>query len=296
LTPTIQPAPAAFIHLNSNFPFKKTLGKYTNLPSICSLFILLACPVAFVRGAQSDFEKLLSQLSEKPVNPSVLWRIEGQPMDGRTIPALRASFERHDEKKDKQLLAATLLRLGEKSDRYFDFLAGYAITAIGDRTPFFERFDQHGQAVRGQFSAGFESWCTQNSKDPRAVAAIQLGTYLEDVKLLAEVADPRARELFKRGIYSNNPGVVAFSVQGLARLRDLTAIPQISQVVERIPIGERTVVGCQLAWYSEPAADRLFEMLVPNGALRAYTRKNVESAKADELNRTLKRTGRIAPK
>ena len=60
--------------------------------------------------------------------------------------------------------------------------------------------------------------------------------------------------LNQNGLESPYPGVVAYSVQGLCRLRVRSAIPRISDAVSRIPLGDRAAVAAQLPWY----ASRLF--------------------------------------
>ncbi|MEO8368838.1 MAG: hypothetical protein ABI806_06540 [Candidatus Solibacter sp.] len=148
------------------------------------------------------------------MDQATLWQLEAQPVDPRAAQTLRAAFERRTAKSERQRIAASLIRLGEKSAVYFEFLTGYAKAAINDRTPFFEKVDAEGNPVRGEFSAEFENWCAQNQKNPRDVAASQLGAQLEDVKVLAEVADPRAGDIFRRGLESPNPRIVAYSNSG----------------------------------------------------------------------------------
>ena len=110
------------------------------LAAICALWF---SPLAI---AQSDSDDLLAKLNGPLDN--VLLHLESLPLDAKTLPALRAEFERRQAKEEKQKIAATLLRLGDTSDRYFQFLAGYAKEAIDDRTPLWERFDREGRWVR----------------------------------------------------------------------------------------------------------------------------------------------------
>ena len=129
----------------------------------------------------------------------------------------------------------TLIRLGQRSQEYFDFLAAFARRAIDDRTPFFGKVDQDGRITRGEFSSEFLNWCANNDKNPRELAAPQISDYLEDTMLLAEAEDPRAVELFRRGLDSLNPFVVQASVQGLGRQQDVAAIPLIAKACQRPP-------------------------------------------------------------
>jgi len=246
--------------------------------------------------AQNKVDALLARLSEKPLNRAVLWQIEAQPDDPKTLPALRAAFEKREIKEERQWLAVTLLRLGDRSDIYLNFLARFVKEAIEDRSPLWERFDPQGRFVRGQFSAEFENWCALNNKDPKQVASLQFGTYPKDVMMLALAEDPRSIPLFKRGLESHFPGVVAYSVQGLGRLRVVDAIPSVSAAIDRMPSGERGAVAAQLPWYRGAEAERLLEHLEPSTDQRNYLRHMVQMQRDDELQRTQSRQGRPALK
>ena len=240
--------------------------------------------------AQDDVSALLARLSSEPFDESVLYAIERRPSDDRIIPALEAAFDRRAAKSEKQAIAETLLRLGNKAERFFEFLANYAREAVEDRTPFFLKVDADGRAVPGQFSAEFENWCAQNGKNPRFVAALQWTVYPKDVLALAEVQDPRASELFKKGLDSPYPVVVSVSVRGLGRLRDVAAIPLIAKACGRLPSARRAV-AVELPWYSHPEADALMERLVPDRKDRDRYAADVHRLRLAELDRILSRTG-----
>jgi len=277
-------------------PSRSTL-RYAHTPAFAiGLFALCSAPTVPLALAQDTLDGLLGRLSEKPLNQAVLWKIEAQRTDPRTIPALEAAFAKRQVKREKQWIAATLLRLGEKSADYFNYLAGYAKEAVEDRTPFFEVFDQNGRSIRGQFSAEFENWCALNHKDPKQVVAVQFGDYPVDVLTLAQAEDRRAIELFERGLDSPNPGVVAYSAQGLGRLNVVGAIPRIAEAFNRLPPGDRTIVAAQLPWYAGGDAEQLFERLMPGAALRESWRATVQMQRDPELKRILSREGRAVPK
>jgi hypothetical protein len=198
---------------------------------------------------QSKLKTLLAQLSEGSVDPlPTLVQIEAQPPDPRTIPALEAAFDKRDAKEDKQWIANTLLRLGDQKDKYFDYLAGFVQHAIEDRTLLPLKIDSEGNAVRGEFSVEFENWCAPNHKDPRQVAALQLGVCPMDVMILAMANDRRAADLFLRGLDSPNPTVVAYSTQGLGRLGVMSAIQLVEKACDRFPAAGRQVIAQAVPW------------------------------------------------
>jgi len=261
-----------------------------------AVFVLSLLLIASRGGAQTELEGLFARLSERPLDRRVIWKLEGHPADARIIPALREAFEKREAQEEKQWIAVALLRLGERSDRYYQFLAGFATEAIDDRTPLFVKYDSQGMPIRGQFSAEFENWCAINHKDPRAVAAKQLYGYLQDVLFLAEAEDARADGLFRRGLDSPNPGVVGYSVQGLGRLNDVSAIPLIAKTVEHLPAHDLGTLLMNLPWYTRPEAYQLMERLDPDPKARKFRMDEVERTRLFERQAIQARTGRAAPK
>jgi hypothetical protein len=272
--------------------------KTVALKTFVSLVVLLPFGPGVARThCQGTLDGLLARLSEEPLtDQTVLWKIEAQPPDPRTIPSLEQAFAKGKTKQEKQWIAVTLLRLGDRSDTYFDFLAGYVKTAIEDRAPLWEKFDEQGQQVRGQVSADLDNWCAANHKDPKDIVALQFGVYPRDVLTLAQAQDRRAIDLFQQGLASPYPGVVAYSVQGLGRLHILSSIPLISEAAGRLPPGERGAIAAQLPWYAGGEAEQLFDRLTPSLPLRDSWRRMVQTQRDIELKRVLSREGRVPAK
>jgi hypothetical protein len=264
------------------------------LASLALLAPCLWCQTPAGRGQGSTLETLLAQLSEKSLKPGILFQIEAQPADPTTIPALEAAFDKRDAKQEKQWIACTLLRLGDKKDKYFDYLSSFVQQAIEDRAPQPLKIDSEGNAVKGEFSAEFENWCALNHRDPKQVAALQLGVYPMDMMILAMADDRRAGDLFLRGLDSPNPLVVAFSTQGLGRLGAASAIPLVEKACGRFPPAGRQVIAQHVPWLGGVESERLLERLVSNPALRDRFRFDVQSQQSLEQKRVLSREGRAA--
>jgi hypothetical protein len=227
-----------------------------------------------------------------PFDRSVLYSIEAQPQSARTIPALTLAFRNREAKEDKQWIAATLLRLGETSKVYFQYLADYAAVVADDRTPFSLGYDAAGNSVRGEFdAAGFENWCALNHKDRREVAGIQLSSYPKDIQVLAYAQDRRSGELFKRALQSPNPLAVAYAVEGLGRLNETAAIPLISEAIDRLHTGDRLAIAMMLPWFTSPQAFQLMRHLVPDSGMEGSLRRMVDGQRLAELNRATRREG-----
>ena len=74
--------------------------------------------------------------------------------------------------------------------------------------------------------AAFENWCAQNGKDPKSIAALQIGVYPESVLALAKVQDPRATALSPLG-YVLAQASLFFDYKSRVLGQDGGAIPQI---------------------------------------------------------------------
>jgi len=242
--------------------------------------------------AQGDLDGVLRRLSEEPLDGATLVQIESRPPDPRIIPALEAAFADKGAKEEKQKIASSLIRLGDRSGVYFEFLAAYVRLAIADRSPLFLEYDEHGRSIRGAISAEFENWCALNHKDQSEIIGRQLYGYPSDVLNLAQANDTRAVDLFQEALDSPYPGVIGFAVQGLGRLNAVSAIQRISDSVDRLHAGDRSVVASQLPWFAGGQAEQLLQRLVPIAAYRDRYRQDVQRQRDGELKRVLSRQGR----
>jgi hypothetical protein len=241
--------------------------------------------------AQAPADSLLAHLEDRPVDVDVLRDIERQPVTRETLPALEAAFSRGGSKHDLQLIAATIVRLGDKSERYYDYLAEYAREAIKDPTPIFVSYDNEGHTIRGKLDPGFENWCALNGKDPMAIVAAQMGEQPGDVLALARVNDIRSRDLLRSGLESPNLLVVAYSVQGLGRIQDWDAVPLIEKASQRLNPGEHLTLAMQLPWFTAPQADRLMRELLPDSNARDMFTREVRRLQAAESEAAQRRNG-----
>ena len=252
--------------------------------------VVLCITAGFVDGA-SQIDDLLQKLTSKTLDPRTLSLLEAQPQDSRTLPALRSAFDSSTDKHDKQLLAVTLIHLGDRSDVYFNFLADFAKEAVNDRAPNFESYDQQGRPIRGQFSAEYLNWCAANGKDPKALAGVLFGAFPEDVHQLARALDPRALGIFRAGLESPNLSVVTNCVQGLGRLNDTASIAMIAKAAQRFPASTRSAISINLPWFSSPEALRLMEQLTPDVSQRQYYIGLVNDIRLAEFDTIQKRQG-----
>jgi len=258
-----------------------------------ALIVAGVCSTGSVAGqtTPSRLDTILAKLAAGTAGTFDIHSLESERPDARTLPALRQAFAKASDKEMKQRIAATLLRLGDSSALYFGYLADFANSAVDDPAPIFLVFDAEGKTVRGQMSPEFLEWCVRNQKEPDAEAQLQSWVYPGDLLLLAQTNDHRADAIFRKGLDSPNPMVVALCVQGLGRLQDISAIPLIVQVAGRLPAGARYALAMELPWFSSTDAERLFRSLVSDSGLRDGLRAQVQHERQNELNVILQRNG-----
>jgi hypothetical protein len=81
-----------------------------------------------------------------------------------------------------------------------------------------------------------------------------------------------------------------YSVQGLGRLHDSTAIPLIQKACDRIPAAEKLAVAMQVPWFGIEA-EGLLEDLAPEPNLRNALKRMVYFQQLMELNAQRRRAG-----
>jgi len=114
--------------------------------------------------------------------------------------------------------------------------------------------------------------------------------------MLARSEDPRAAGIFRQGLDSPNPLVVARSVLGLARLRDAAAIPLVAQAADRLRAGDRMLVSKNLPWFASIQATQLMERLTPDPKMRESFTKEVEQERLEDIKHAQQRQRKSAAK
>jgi hypothetical protein len=247
-------------------------------------------------GAQDDLAATLARLAGGDSDLTVLDVLEGHRPDPRILPALESEFEQSKATDAKQRVAATLVRLGDHSPAYYEYLEAHARVAIDDQSPLFLKYDEAGNFVRGEFDPGFLNWCAVNGKNPRDVAKIQFGDYPNSMRMFAYAQDPRARDLLRRGLGSANPLVVRYAVEGLGRLRDSESLKLIAASLERLRPDGRQAVSEGLCYFPDVEAERLYERSVPYREAGDMSCRLIRRLLADEDKRAQQRTAQAPPK
>lgn len=192
----------------------------------------------------------------------------------QAIALWKESFERTEEKRDRQVIAARLVTHGVKDAEYFDYLAGYAREAIQSDMPCLVNFDDKGRTLRGQTNEAFLAWCTEHRLAAEECFQRQ-SDFTQDVMKLANTGDPRAFDLLAQAMRSPNCMIVASAAHGLALIGDKRAIGPLQQAAERFPGEVAYVVAKALVYFDDPEAQAIARRVV-SGEIFARRRTDEE--------------------
>lgn len=261
------------------------------LPKLLILVLLgTAAMIALAEQRPTDqqFKAGLPERLRGPIDANFYVDVLSRPSDPAMLSALRAAFTSKASVPEREIVAAILLRLGDRSDIYFNYLAGPAKVAVEDRTPQARRNDAKIDDPI-EYTPEFTKWCEENHKDPKEILDLQYHVYPRVLQQLALAQDARSREIFRKGVESPLLFVLLASVEGLGRLHDTAALPSIIRAVSRDRENLALPVAMQLPWFRDPEAERWIDLLVPDPVLKKIPdmeRERVEiEARWDELHK-----------
>jgi hypothetical protein len=174
---------------------------------------------------------------------------------------------------DKAVVASALVRLGDKSPQYWDFLEAYATVAVNDDAPFPLRFDAAGRMIPKDLAPEFLTWTAARKVDPTAASWDQVYGMPGRLLMVVQSHDPRGLPLLRKALTSRNHYVQAQGARGLAILKDQQSIPQIIDACLKAPADIAPVLARALIFFDDPEAQRIVEQFIPDKAMLDELRK-----------------------
>lgn|ERR1035438_3801358 len=110
------------------------------------LLIALAAPFV-LSGQLASTTDFADQLSKRPTDHEPVRRLSGQYGPG-VVEAFEKAFEAVEDPEDKALAAWNLMDDGITDQKYFDYLADRARTAIEDDAPLPFLYDSNGKEIK----------------------------------------------------------------------------------------------------------------------------------------------------
>jgi hypothetical protein len=181
----------------------------------------------------------------------------------QAIPELKEQFARSPDSNTKAKIASALVRLGDGDPIYWDLLVKQARVAVESDAPFPGSFDSHGKAVRQQLSPGFIQWAQAHHLVPDAAAETMMYELPLDLMFLASTGDPRAIELLRQGMSSDNYLIQAIAAKGLAKIQDKASIPIIIAACQKAPADASPAIAEALIFFDDPQAQAAADVYLP---------------------------------
>jgi hypothetical protein len=188
------------------------------------------------------------------------------------IPDLEVLFARTEDELDKLEIAQVLVQLGDKNDRYWDYLVRQATAVIESDAPSPARFDSEGKGIPGSApSPEFAAWAKAHKLDPGEEAANAVYLYPGRILLLGASDDKRAIPLLRRALLSSNYFVETIAAEGLAENHDDASIPMIIEACRRAPAEAAAAIATfSLVYFDDPRAQSAVDQYLPKEQAKIF--------------------------
>jgi HEAT repeat protein len=222
--------------------------------------------------AKSDVDDAINEIKQGQVTPVALQRI-ARAGATEAVPLLHEQFVRTEDDLLKEIIASTLVRLGDKEQAYWAFLENHAKEAVNNDAPFPFSFDAQGSTVNRQLSGEFLEWTKINNVNPKAAATAQMYTLPAEVTLLAATGDPRALPVLRKAMSSHNYLIQAAAANGLAKLQDTDSVPLIIASCKRAPSEAAALIARSLVFFNNAQAQAASETFIHDREVLEELRK-----------------------
>ena len=199
--------------------------------------------------------------------PESIYFVEqlAQAKASQAVPMLEAKFTHTKDVSDRAHVASALIRLGDKNDIYWEFLAKHAATAVESDAPDFMNFDPQAKTGAGP-SPEFIAWAKAHNVPPNGPN----GTAAEDamywfparVLLLGITGDRRAVPLLRKALLSPNHMIEIAAATGLAEIQDKDSIPFIIDACRKAPPAAAGPIAEPLIYFDDAEAQSAVDTYV----------------------------------
>jgi hypothetical protein len=203
---------------------------------------------------------------------------EDQKKEG--IAIMEAQFPHIEDLSLKERIASSLIRLGDKADAYWDFLAAQAIQEADDDAPFYMEMDKNGHFTEKP-SPEFIKWAAGHHLSLEQAAEKEMS--LDATLLLGMAKDARAIPILRRALFSPNFIREAFAAKGLASLHDKDSVPLIVAACGRAPAEIASMIAVPLVYFDDDDAKRTVDLYVPKERAAAARQERADGIDPMEM-------------
>lgn len=248
---------------------------------------------AYAYGQKPDARKVEESLKrvqqwqlkqQDPVEQVFDIRLLAQAGATQAMPALKQEFAVTKDNLLKLGIASALVKLGDKDPGYWDFLADKAREAVESDAPSVFLLNSEGRTDRNsEFSPEFIAWAKAHNMEPPAAAQVQMFDLPVNFLAMAEIGDPRGRDLLRMGLKSRNLGIESYAAMGLAKLQDKDSIPLIIEACGKVSRERALLMATALVYFDDPRAQTAAEKFLDKPILEEL-RKLIREHGVDPFN------------
>lgn len=185
------------------------------------------------------------------------------------IPVMKEQFTRVQDTLLRAKIAATLVRLGDKDDVYWNFLVNLARPAIESKAPDFITYDKEGKSLPGP-SPEFEAWAKTQNLSPTELGEEYIYLLPGGIAFLGWSRDPRAIPLLRQALLSPNYQIEIVAALGLAEIGNKDSIPLIVKACSKAPRDAAAAIAQALVYFDDPAAQNAVDQYIPPETAKIY--------------------------
>jgi len=236
---------------------------------VVSTLLVTLCVVAEARklpqpASERPTAELEAELDKTPDKLHLIHgvRLKGKHGEKRAARILEKAFEKAKDVDAKRAIAGSLIELGSKDNKYWDFLAARAQARVEDDMPMPMAYDASGKAVKGKFADDYLAWCKKKGIEPESMTMDAFYASQNDILAVSKTKDKRAIPILMKGLESPNHMVVMRSAEGLASLQHEEAADKIIAACERLPAESAGTIARYLVFFKSPKAQAAAEKFI----------------------------------
>lgn len=150
----------------------------------------------------------------------------------------------------KGKIASVLVKLGDKNNVYWSYLADNAMAVLTSDAPGPFTFDSQGN-VAGQ-SPALEAWAKAHNTSVEVAFTNAQYIWPSRLLLIAATGDRRAIPILRKAMSSANPIIQTAAARGLAEFQDKDSVPLITDSLKRAPKQVAEALAESLAYFDDP--------------------------------------------
>jgi hypothetical protein len=177
------------------------------------------------------------------------------------VPDIERLFLKRSDVEEQLVIASTLVRLGDTSPTFWNFLLIHATEALDSNPPL--PFAANPTAEH-PYSPEFLAWARARNLTPQS--AYEQATFIlpYNFSLFAQTGDPRALPLLRRALHSGNFLFNSVATSGLGKLNDVDSIPFILDYCANPQPMNLCMLATNLIYYDDPRAEQGLKKYLPD--------------------------------